>query len=82
MQKFLRLPVLASLFIASLLFTGCAASTAGQGNAAYVSGLEERLAKNEAAIADLNHRISILQIMVDDHENMLRLGKRSTGKTP
>lgn len=77
MQRLLPLRIFASLFIISLFFWGCVSgSQQGGANAARVAEMEKRLAKVEEALADLNQRISVMQFMIDDHENMMRLGER------
>lgn len=79
MQIHLRLRTLTSLFIVSLLFWGCVASSSKQeeAEALRVAELEERLAKSEETVTDLTHRLSVMQFMVDDHENMLRLSEKT-----
>lgn len=78
MQILLRLKIFASLFTVSLLFWGCVASSSGQkeAEALRAAELEDRIARNEEALTDLTHRLSVMQFMVDDHENMLRLGEK------
>jgi tol-pal system protein YbgF len=58
------------LFLAGLL---CAcASHQPDAESIRITTMEKQIARNEEVLADLSHRLSVMQFMVDSHERMLR----------
>lgn len=55
----------------AVIASGCAMHRPNP-EAVRMATMEKQLSKNEETIADLSHRLSVLQFMVDNHERMLR----------